>query len=173
MIFPLCLGLNYYCKVSKGFMNEIPKDAPQDNKIRLNAFLCCRDVLVNRRNDKVITIVNVFNELRVNKFPANLGSLCLVSAYSGAAGEYTHHFEIWSRGMQIGKSDPAHFFLENSISMYHVVTFLDGVVCEEPQQLTLRSILNGVEMGRIGLGIFKPFSIEEPPKEPGLEWNDQ
>ncbi|MCD4785424.1 MAG: hypothetical protein K8T10_16515 [Candidatus Eremiobacteraeota bacterium] len=126
-------------------------------KIELKAFLVCRDVLVNSRKDSVISIINIFNELRVNKFPAELGTICLVAIYSGAPGEYTHHFEIWTRGVQVGDTPLSKFFLENSVSMFHVASYMDGVVCEQPQQFTFKSFLNGEEMGSTSLGIFKPL----------------
>lgn len=134
----------------------------ENQKIELKAFLVCRDVLVNSRKDSVISIINIFNELRVNKFPAELGTICLLAIYSGAPGEYTHHFEIWARGEQIGDTDPAKFFLENSISMFHVASYMDGVVCDEPQQFTFKSFLDRKEMGSASLGIFKPLTISDP-----------
>ena len=126
-------------------------------EISLKAFLIARDVLVNRRSENVISIINIFNELRVNKFPAELGTICLVAIYGGAPGKYTHHFELWSRDKLIGGTDPTEFFLESSISMFNVVSYMDGVVCEEPQQFTFKSILDGKEMGLSSLGIFKPL----------------
>lgn len=137
-----------------------------EQDISLNAFLVCRDVLMNRRNSNVISIINIFNELQVDKFPAHLGTLCLVAIFSGAPGQYKHHFEIWSRDKLIGGTDPVDFFLESSISMFNSVTFLDGIISEEPQQLTFKSLINGHEKGRTGLGIFKPFK-EETPEEQG------
>ena len=129
----------------------------EEQKIELKAFLVCRDVLLNSRRDNVISIINIFNELRVNKFPAELGTICLVAIYSGLAGEYNHHFEIWTRGKQVGGTDSTKFFLENSISMFHVASYMDGVIVEQPQQFTFKSFLDGEETGRASLGVFKPL----------------
>lgn len=126
-------------------------------KASLKAFLIARDVLANTRNSSVISIINIFNELRVSQFPADLGAFCLVAIYGGAPGKYTHHFEIWTKGEQIGDTEPSEFFLEDSISMFHVVSYLDGVRCEEPQQITFKSVLDGEIAGTASLGIFRPL----------------
>ncbi len=128
-----------------------------DNKALLKAFLIARDVLANTRNSSVISIINIFNELRVSQFPAELGTFCLVAVYGGAPGKYTHNFEIWTKGERIGDTEPSEFFLEDSISMFHVVSYLDGIKCEEPQQITFKSILDGEVIGTASLGIFKPL----------------
>lgn len=128
-----------------------------NTKISLKAFLIARDVLENKRNSSVISIINIFNELRVSKFPAEPGAFCLVAIYGGAPGKYIHNFEIWIKGEQIGDTEPSEFFLEDSISMFHVVSYLDGIRCEEPQQITFKSILDGEVTGTASLGIFKPL----------------
>lgn len=126
-------------------------------KASLKAFLISRDVLANTRNPSVISIINIFNELRVSQFPADLGTFCLVAIYGGAPGKYTHHFEIWSKDEQVGDTEPSEFFLEDSISMFHVVSYLDGIRIEEPRQITFKSILDGEVIGTASLGIFKPL----------------
>ena len=128
-----------------------------NSKASLKAFLIARDVLANTRNSSVISIINIFNELRVSQFPADLGTFCLVAVYGGAPGKYKHQFEIWSKGEQIGDTEPSEFFLEDSISMFHVVSYLDGLRCEEPRQITFKSILDGEIIGTASLGIFKPL----------------
>jgi len=133
----------------------------ENQEISLRSFLICRDVLENQRNSNVISIINIFNELRVSKFPAELGSICLVSIYGGAPGKHTHHFELWCRGEHVGGTDDAEFFLEDSISSFHVVSYMDGVLCDEPQQFTFKSIINGEEMGVASLGVFRPLLNED------------
>ncbi len=130
----------------------------------LQAFLICRDVLVNSRAPSVISIIDVFNELRVNKFPAHLGTICLVALYGGAVGQFHHHFEVWERDEMVGKIDPMPFFLEDINSLFHGVSHIDGIYAEEPRHLIFKAFLEGKQTGQVSLGIFKPLGIPGPPE---------
>lgn len=127
----------------------------------LKAFLVCRDVLQNSRNTQVISIINIFNELRVNKFPAHVDSICLVAIYGGVPGEYVHHFEIFENDRLVGKTGEDKFFLEDRNAIFHVAAYVEGILVKKPMHLEIKSILNGITTGHTTLGIFKPFKPEE------------
>lgn len=131
----------------------------------LKAFVVCRDVLLNSRASSVISIIDIFNELRISRFPAQIGTIALVALYGGAVGEFSHRFEMWEKGMLIGNIPEQTFFLEDINAVFHTVTHLDGVFAEEPRHLTFKAICNGVEAGTATLGIFKPLKGDEPPEE--------
>ncbi len=123
----------------------------------LRAFLVCRDVLKNSRNDSVISIINIFNELRVSKFPIFIDSICLVAIYGGVQGEFTHHFEIWEKDELLTQTPKETFFLEDRNAMFHVVAYIDGMTIEKPRHFVLKTVLNGIVQGEVTLGIFKPL----------------
>jgi hypothetical protein len=136
----------------------------------IKSFVICRDVLVNSRNPSVISIINIFNELRMSVFPAYAGTICLVAIYGGAVGEFRHRFETWERDEKIGETPDHPFFLEDVNAMFHAMTYLDGIYAEEPKHLVFRAMVNNVEVGRTSLGIFKPLKDAGPPIPP-LQFN--
>ncbi|MFP4499139.1 MAG: hypothetical protein ACLFQV_13095 [Vulcanimicrobiota bacterium] len=133
----------------------------ENKKPDLKALLCCKDVLKNSRNPSVISIINIFNELRVSKFPLNIETICLVAIYGGAAGEFKHRFEIYEKDQKIGGTPDETFFLENRNSIFHVIAYIDGLGVAEPKHFVIRSLIDGEVDGETTLGIFKPFRPEE------------
>jgi hypothetical protein len=128
--------------------------------INLKAFLICRDVLKNGRNELVISIINVFNQLLVNAFPIFVETLCVVAIYGGAPGEYTHHFEVWDGELLIGTTSQECFFLEDRNQFHYAVAHFDGLLIEQPKHLMFKAVLNNEVKGEATLGIFKPLTVE-------------
>lgn len=137
----------------------------KENLPDLRAFVVCREVLLNSRSPNVISIINIFNELRVNMFPAHIGTICLVALYGGAVGEFRHRIEVWEKGVRVGDVPYSSFFLEDVNALYHATSYLDGIHAAEPKHFVFKAILNDIEVGRTSLGIFKPLG-EEPPTIP-------
>jgi hypothetical protein len=129
--------------------------------ITLKAFLVCKDVLYNSRDQSVISIINVFNQLQVSQYPANIDTICIVAIYGGAPGEYRHHLEIWERDVQIGDTAESTFFLEDRNAFFHAASYLDGILVNEPRHLIFKAVLNGEVKGETSLGIFKPLRFPE------------
>jgi hypothetical protein len=127
-------------------------------EISLKSFLICRDVLRNSRNNLVISIINVFNQLLANSFPIFIEHLCIVAIYGGAPGEYVHHFEIWDGENLIGSTNKETFFLEDRNQFHYVISYFDGLMIEEPKHLLFRAILDDEIKGETSLGIFKPLT---------------
>lgn len=119
----------------------------------LRAFLVCADVLKNSRNDQVISIINVFNELEIGEFPASIDTLCIVAVYAGKAGNYKHRFEIMEGSHRVGQTPEAPFTLEDNNAMFHAISYIDEFKIDRPHRLTFRALLNGKAIGETTLDI--------------------